>query len=126
MDETLRLYAVVRTDLGMSAGKRIAQAGHAYCGALVAATAQTPATVGEYHKELPQSPGTKVALEADDLQTILAAQEACLQASIPHFLVVDSGCPDFHGGAPTITALGIGPATKRQVRKITRKFKLHQ
>jgi peptidyl-tRNA hydrolase len=36
--------------------------------------------------------------------------------------VVDSGCPDFFGGEPTVTALGIGPATKEQVQHITGRF----
>ena len=34
-DPTLRLYAIVRGDLGMSVGKTVAQAGHAYVGAIL-------------------------------------------------------------------------------------------
>ena len=30
-------------------------------------------------------------------------------AGIPSFLVVDSGCANFYGGQPVVTALGIGP-----------------
>ncbi len=28
---------------------------------------------------------------------------------IPAYLVVDSGCANFYGGQPIVTALGIGP-----------------
>jgi peptidyl-tRNA hydrolase len=105
----------------MSPGKLASQAGHAYVGAAVQAA---PDLLTEYHKDFPDSPGTKVCLGAKDLQSLIKAQEAAIAAGIPSFLVVDSGCANFFNGAPTITALGLGPARRAEISNITRKFKL--
>lgn len=105
----------------MSPGKTASQAGHAYVGAAITAD---PALLAEYHKDFPTSPGTKVCLRAKNLLAILKAKEQAAQAGIPHFLVVDSGCPDFFGGAPIVTALGLGPARRSEINNITGKFQL--
>jgi PTH2 family peptidyl-tRNA hydrolase len=105
----------------MSPGKIASQAGHAYLGAAVQAD---PGLLAEYHQDFPASPGTKVCLQAKNLEQIMRAVEAAKQAGIPHFLVVDSGCENFFSGTPTVTALGLGPATKAEVNHITKKFQL--
>lgn len=46
---TPRLYAIVRTDLGMTPGKLAAQAGHAYVNTFLAALASDPARAAAYH-----------------------------------------------------------------------------
>jgi peptidyl-tRNA hydrolase, PTH2 family len=109
-------------DLDMGPGKIASQAGHAYLGAFL--RCEDPAIQAEYHKEFPQSPGTKVCLKARSLDQLLRAEQAALEAGLPVFRVVDSGCPNFFNGEPTITALGIGPATRDQVHHITKKFQL--
>jgi peptidyl-tRNA hydrolase len=105
----------------MSPGKIASQAGHAYLGAAVRAN---PAILAEYHADFPGSPGTKVCLQTDSVDKLMIALGKAQEAGIPHFLVVDSGCPNFHGGKPTITALGLGPARRAEISNITRKFKL--
>lgn len=105
----------------MDAGKIASQAGHAYLGAFIQAT---PAIQSEYHSELPNSPGTKVCLGAKKLHALLRAEEEAKAAGIPVFRVVDSGCSNFFDGQPIITALGLGPATKDQIKHITRRFEL--
>ncbi len=105
----------------MSPGKTASQAGHAYLGAAVQAD---PSLLAEYHQDLPASPGTKVCLEAKNLDQIMRARDAAKAAGIPHFLVVDSGCPNFFGGQPIVTALGLGPARRAEINHITRKFQL--
>ena len=111
----------MRTDLGMDTGKTASQAGHAYLGAFVNAN---PDLQKEYHSELPESPGTKVCLACKNLPHLLRAEEEAKAAGIPVFRVVDSGCANFFNGEPTVTALGIGPATKDQIKHITRRFQL--
>lgn len=106
----------------MSPGKQASQAGHAYVGAALLAD---PAVLSEYHKDFPQAPGTKVCLTGT-LDDILRAQADAQRHGIPHFLVVDSGCPNFFNGEPIITALGLGPIRRAQANLITRKFKLVQ
>jgi peptidyl-tRNA hydrolase len=105
----------------MSPGKIASQAGHAYLGAAVNAD---PSLLSDYHKDFPASPGTKVCLRSKNLQGLLQAQQKAAEAGIPHFLVVDSGCPDFFGGQPTVTALGLGPARRSEISHITGKFQL--
>jgi peptidyl-tRNA hydrolase len=106
----------------MSPGKIVAQAGHAYLGAFL--RCKDAAIIAAYHKDFPHSPGTKVCLKARHIEHLLIAEGAARHAGLPVFRVVDSGCEDFYGGEPIITALGIGPATKEQVHRITRKFQL--
>jgi peptidyl-tRNA hydrolase len=102
----------------MEPGKIASQAGHAYLGAFLAAQARPEAAA---YATL--SPGTKVCLQGNLAQLRRAVAEL-ERFGVPHFLVVDSGCPDFFDGQPTITALGFGPATKAQVHHITRRFQL--
>lgn len=105
----------------METGKIVSQAGHGYVGAFSNAS---PEVQAEYHKEFPHSPGTKVCLKADNLGQLLLAENAAKEAGIPFFRVIDSGCPNFFDGKPVVTALGLGPATKNQIKHITKKFKL--
>jgi len=111
----------VRTDLGMDTGKTAAQAGHAYLGAFLNANSDLQT---EYHAEYPTHPGTKICLAAKNLHHLLRAKEEAEAAGIPTYLVTDSGCPNFFGGEPTITALGLGPACKDQIKHITKRYQL--
>jgi peptidyl-tRNA hydrolase len=105
----------------MSPGKAASQAGHAYLGAFLAAHSQTPETALQYASDLP---GTKVCLEARNEEDILRIQDSLRQHNIPHFLVVDSGCPNFFDGQPIITAIGFGPSLKHAVKPVTKRLKL--
>jgi peptidyl-tRNA hydrolase, PTH2 family len=106
----------------MSAGKLASQAGHAFLGAFL--RCGDPELLSKYHKDFPESPGTKVCLKARSLSQLLYAEQAATSSGVPVFRVVDSGCKNFFDGRPIITALGIGPATRKQVEHITRKFQL--
>lgn len=119
-DPTLRLYAVVRSDAGMTPGKAASQAGHAFLGSFLSSQSSRPEVARAYAADLP---GTKVALTAS-YSHLLRAADLCASSGIPHFLVVDSGCPDFFGGEPTVTALGFGPATRDEVEHITKRLRL--
>jgi peptidyl-tRNA hydrolase len=105
----------------MDAGKSASQAGHAYLGAFINANLDIQK---EYHSEFPISPGTKVCLTAKNLGHLLRAKEEAEAAGISTYLVTDSGCQNFFNGEPTITALGIGPVTKKDVKHITKKFQI--
>jgi peptidyl-tRNA hydrolase, PTH2 family len=105
----------------MDAGKSASQAGHAYLGSFINAEKSLQS---EYHSEFPESPGTKVCLAAKNLSVLMRAKEEAEAAGVPVYLVTDSGCANFFNGEPTVTALGIGPATKSQVQHITKRFQL--
>jgi len=102
----------------MGPGKIASQAGHAYLGAFLAARERLE---GIAYASL--SPGTKVCFQGT-LAQLGRAVEKLQELDIPHYVVWDSGCPDFFQGQPTITALGFGPATKRQIETITRRLQL--
>jgi peptidyl-tRNA hydrolase len=106
----------------MTPGKMVSQAGHAFLGAFL--QCQDDGRLAEYHKDFPRSPGTKVCLQARNLDQLLRAEQAARAAGFSIFRVVDSGCEDFFGGQPTITALGIGPAKREEIQHITKKLKL--
>lgn len=104
----------------MSPGKCASQAGHAYLGAFLEAQQSRPEIAAAYCSDLP---GTKVCLQAG-LHHLLRAKEELERAGIPTFLVVDSGCPNFFDGRPTITALGFGPAVKSELPKFINRLQL--
>lgn len=123
IDETLRLYAVVRGDLEMPPGKTASQAGHAFLDAFLTSQSARPEIAASYAAD---PPGTKVVLTARDLPDLLGLQADCHRLGIPCALVTDSGhvLPPHFTGDPIVTALGFGPVTRREIGRITRRFAL--
>lgn len=115
-DPILRLYALVRSDLGMNVGKVASQAGHAYLGAYLKAPTQVQE---EYHSD---GIGTKVCLVCPSAEKLLEVYNLCQQLEQPCSLIEDSGVGSGFS-VPTITALGIGPINKEQARFL-KKFQL--
>ncbi len=119
-DTTLRLYAIVRSDLEMPAGKLAAQAGHAFLETFLVADEET---AKEYRAD---GVGTKITLQARSLDDLLWAQYHCERRGIPCVLIVDEGhvmLPHFDG-SPVVTALGIGPIRREDnISLITNKFR---
>lgn len=111
IDSTLRLYAIVRSDIYMPLGKIVAQAGHAYLHTLLDAP---HSLVDQYHSD---GIGTKVCLHTDKPHKLLHIHEHAKEAGLPTFKVYDSGhiCPPDFDGSEILTAVGIGPATREQV-----------
>lgn len=108
----------------MPVGKLCSQAGHAFTGAFHEALKASPDLIDAYLHD--GGIGTKVCLIAPDLDALLAAEAKVRRAGVPYALITDQThvLPPFFTGAPIITALGIGPARRADVRAITRKFKL--
>lgn len=113
---TLRLYAIVCSDLDMSRGKLAAQAGHAFLGAGLECQKSDPQRMKQYLEDFP---GTKIVLDAS-LPDILDIWNKAQKKGIPCSLTIDSGhvmLPHFTG-KPIITALGLGPLTKKEAEFI--------
>lgn len=102
----------------MGTGKIASQASHAAIGAFLKASKEIQE---EYHSD--GGIGTKVCLECSDGHTMQRLHEEARAMGLPCFYVIDSGCPNFFDGAPTATALGIGPIIRAQSRFL-RKLKL--
>ena len=105
----------------MSPGKIASQAGHAYLCAFLRCQELDPQLLADYLKDLP---GTKVCLQAKNLDDLLRAQAEAELLGIPCSLITDSGCPNFFDGQPIVTALGLGPAKESKIKNITRRFQL--
>ena len=107
----------------MSPGKLAAQAGHAFLDSFLASAESRPQYAHAYRGD---SHGTKVTLSSPDLDQLLRAEALARSEGIPCALITDSGhvLPPHFDGSPVITALGLGPAWRSEVRHITRRFAL--
>ena len=109
----MKMYALLRNDIWMDAGKAAAQAGHAFVHTTFECTQSSNATnqAREHiHTGFGAVMGTRVVL-GGTVDDILDAERICNMYGLPCYRVVDEGhiySPDFDG-KPIITALGFGP-----------------
>ncbi|MDY6778864.1 MAG: peptidyl-tRNA hydrolase Pth2 [Candidatus Nanohaloarchaea archaeon] len=101
---------VIRTDLGMSKGKMIAQACHASLGSFKKAGRST---IGAWEEK----GQTKVVLRVESDSELHERKQQADQNGLPAFLVTDAGRTELDPG--TTTCLGIGPAETAQVDAVT-------
>lgn len=115
------MYAILRGDLNMSPGKSASQAGHAFKLLTKQIITEHPALAAEYFSD---GLGTNVVLQAKNQFQLERAFREAKAAGISAELIIDSGhiMPPYFDGKPIITALGIGPATRDQIKQITKRF----
>ncbi|MDO5843864.1 MAG: peptidyl-tRNA hydrolase Pth2 [Methanocorpusculum sp.] len=106
---------VLRTDLKMSCGKMCAQAAHASIGAFEKASLNDK-------KEWMREGQKKVALKAPDEMTIYKLKAQAELIGVPCSMIIDAGMTEIPAGS--VTALGIGPAKREIMDKITSELKL--
>lgn len=117
-DEEFKLVLVVRTDLGMGKGKIAAQCCHAAVGAFEKAMHKDP----EALKIWQYTGQAKVALKTDSVDEIKQISDNAKKMGLITSLVRDAGRTQI---APnSITVLGIGPAPKDVIDKVTGHLKL--
>lgn len=125
-NRTLRLYAILRQDLEMPAGKAASQAGHAYLEAFLRAQIEDPQVCEAYRRDPDGSPsiGTKVCLLARDEGTLLDLAAELERAGLHPILIEDSGhlLPPHFDGTPILTALGVGPVRRDQLPRAMKKL----
>lgn len=104
----------------MPPGKAASQAGHAFLDSYSKAPIPLAA---RYHAG---GMGTKVVLVAPGEEQLRAIHALAKSAKLPCAIIVDSGhiMPPHFTGAPVVTAVGIGPATRDQVKHITEGLQL--
>lgn len=112
------MVLVVRNDLNMTKGKIMSQCCHAAVGAFEEAQKTDPSSV-----KIWQNTGqAKVAVKSNSLDEVNKIAEDSEKLGIVIFKVVDDGktqvVPD------TLTCLGVGPAPKDIIDKITGHLKL--
>lgn len=110
----------------MDAGKLSAQTGHAYGDTLKIAETINPELISKYRND--SFGGSKVTLAAKKESDLLKAYIQLQELGVPCSVVVDRNHifpPDFDG-TPIITALGVGPCTQEQVKKVLKKFQVYK
>lgn len=111
----MKQVIVLRTDLGMSAGKKIAQACHASLGAYK--NAKTPK-----QNEWDVEGAKKVAVKVESEDKLMELFKQARSMNISAYIVKDAGETELSPG--TVTALGIGPDTDEAVDKVTKELPL--
>jgi PTH2 family peptidyl-tRNA hydrolase len=110
-----KMVIVMRTDLGMGAGKMIAQGGHAVAKALLYLEP------GADDKWIEQGM-KKVVVGADSEEVLLQAVAKALELGIPASLITDAGLTQVDPDTKTCAA--IGPAKDKLIEKVTGSLKL--
>ncbi|MFO8020600.1 MAG: peptidyl-tRNA hydrolase Pth2 [Promethearchaeia archaeon] len=118
MNYDYKQVILIRTDLGMSTGKKCAQA----CHAAVSAADLVRRGKRSIWKTWKRAGQKKVILKVKALKDLQEIIDQLKQKDIPHFMVQDAGLTQLTPG--TITALGIGPLKSREVDPITGNLKL--
>jgi PTH2 family peptidyl-tRNA hydrolase len=108
-----KMVIVVRTDLGMSVGKMIAQA----CHAAVACSEQAKKTHSKQWARWRDEGAKKVALEAESFEELRELTRKAEQLDIVYVLIQDAGHTEVAPG--TTTCLGLGPDQAQRVDKVT-------
>jgi len=108
-----KMVIVVRTDLGMSVGKMVAQA----CHAAVMASEKSKKTRTKHWRRWLDTGGKKVALGAESLEELEALALQAEKLDIVNELVQDAGHTEVPPG--TVTCLGLGPDQAMKIDSVT-------
>ncbi len=109
---------VIRDDLKLSPGKLAVQVAHAAVMALERAEKSDRSVVSAWKAEGQK----KVVLRVPGVQDLFKLKVDAERAGLPSAIVADAGLTEIPPG--TVTALGIGPASNKQMDKITGKLRL--
>lgn len=109
---------LIRTDLGMSTGKKCAQA----CHASVTASDLVRVKNKKIWKMWKNTGQKKVVLKVESKEQLQEIYSLLQKKKIECFLVRDAGLTQLESG--TTTALGIGPNLSNEIDKITGDLKL--
>lgn len=111
---------VMRKDLGMRAGKMIAQGAHAALAALEDAEQAGDLTaLNRWHV----TGKTKICVRVESETELMRIFAEAAAAGLPVNYITDAGHTEFHG-VPTRTCLAIGPHWSDEIDRITGDLKL--
>lgn len=119
----MKQVIILRTDLGMSAGKAAAQASHASLMAFLRVAQKYPQKIEEWFK----TGQGKIILEVnseDELKQIYSKLNDDDTGKDIHYLVRDSGLTELKG--MEYTALSIGPFDKTYIDQFTKHLRLYK
>ena len=102
MEEGLKVYAVIRTDLGMSKGKICAQTAHAVLGLYKELLNYDPVAFAQWSS----LDFTQATFEAPDSLTLFRTQSAAQGLGHRAYIVHDAGRTQIAAHTPTVCAFG--------------------
>jgi PTH2 family peptidyl-tRNA hydrolase len=108
-----KMVVVVRTDLGMSVGKMVAQA----CHAAVEASEKSKRARTKDWRRWRDTGGRKVALEAESLEELEGLARRAEELGIVNILIEDAGHTEVPPGS--VTCLGVGPDQAMRIDMVT-------
>ncbi|CAK7265927.1 hypothetical protein SEPCBS119000_001761 [Sporothrix epigloea] len=125
-DEECKLVLVVRTDLGMTKGKIAAQCGHATlaCYKLLRRAAERDPTssAAKLLQRWERRGQAKIAVQVKGEDALLTLMGTAHSLGVTAEVIADAGRTQIESGS--LTVLGVGPAPKSLVDKITGHLKL--
>ncbi|ERS94973.1 peptidyl-tRNA hydrolase, PTH2 family [Sporothrix schenckii 1099-18] len=125
-DEECKLVLVVRTDLGMTKGKIAAQCGHATlaCYKILrrAAGRDPTSSAARLLQRWERRGQAKIAVQAKGEDTLVTLMGIAHSLGVTAEVIADAGRTQIESGS--LTVLGVGPAPKSLVDKITGHLKL--
>ncbi|KAN0036156.1 hypothetical protein ACTA71_005458 [Dictyostelium dimigraforme] len=110
---------VIRTDLGMTKGKIIAQCCHASLGARQKALKDTKKVLRQWEN----FGCAKITLKANSKEELVELRNKAKEFGVVSYLVLDSGHTQIPSGSATV--LAVGPAPKDAVDAVTKHLKLY-
>jgi PTH2 family peptidyl-tRNA hydrolase len=113
------MYAIIRTDIDIPAGKLGGQTGHAFLNAFFKCEEMFPDRAHTYRIDELQA---KIILNGKNLNNIMTIHHSCLELNIPSVIVRDAGLTVFK--EPTITCIGVGPIEKNDTPKMISRLRL--
>lgn len=130
----IKQVVVIRKDLKMRRGKEIAQGAHAAMAFLLhelnihEEEDDNAYLIGRFKtdvvREWMYKMQTKVTLQVNSEDELLAVYERAKLAGLTVHLITDAGATEFHG-VPTKTCLAIGPDEAERIDAITRNLRLY-
>ena len=109
---------ILRTDIKMSVGKKVAQGCHASVIAVENARKMAPGVLGSWGNEGQR----KIALKVQSEDELIAVYRLAKSMHLPCCIIQDAGLTQLEPG--TKTAVGIGPALSSDIDRITKTLKL--
>lgn len=120
--EEVKMVLCVRTDLKMTTGKIASQCSHATLGVYRKIQKKKDVEELSYMEKWLKGGQAKITLKIDSLKSLEELEEQSKKKGIPYFVVADAGKTQIESGS--LTVIGIGPAPKKEIDKLTGKLSL--
>lgn len=118
IEDELKQVIIVRKDIKMEVGKLSAQVAHAS----LMSYFETEKQDKKVAKEWLDTGEKKIVLKVENEESLRKLHEAFKYKKIPSALVTDAGLTQLPPG--TVTALGVGPWSSRELNSLTSMLKL--